>query len=57
MLSIIISTFNRVKELEKCLQHVSSQTFQNYEIIIIDQNTNLPGIEEIVKKHSYNKLF
>ena len=57
MLSIIISTFNRVKELEKCLQHVSSQTFQNYEIIIIDQNTNLPGIEEIVKKFHKTNYF
>ena len=50
MLSIIISTFNRVKELENCLFHVSNQTFRDYEVIIIDQNTNLPGIEDLVKK-------
>ena len=51
MLSIIINTINRVKELETCLHYVSKQTFEDYEIIIIDQNTNLPGIEEIVKKN------
>ena len=57
MLSIIISTFNRVKELEKCLKHISQQTFKDYEIIVIDQNTNLPGIEEIVKKHNTARYF
>ena len=55
MLSIIISTFNRVKELENCLFHVTKQTFKDYEIIIIDQNTNLPGIEDIVKKFDNTK--
>ena len=52
MLSIIINTNNRVKELDICLDFISKQTFIEYEIIIIDQNENLPGIEDIVKKYS-----
>ncbi len=57
MLSIIINTFNRVKELENCLEYLSKQTFQDYEIIIIDQNTNLPGIKDISKKFSKTRYF
>jgi GT2 family glycosyltransferase len=52
MLSIIINTNNRVKELDICLDFISKQTFFDYEIIIIDQNENLPGIEDIIKKYS-----
>ena len=52
MLSIIINTHDRINELEKCLRKISEQTFQDYEIFVIDQNSNLPGIEEIVKKFS-----
>ena len=47
MLSIIISTFNRVKELENCLNYVSKQSFDDYEVLIVDQNENLPGIHDI----------
>jgi MoaA/NifB/PqqE/SkfB family radical SAM enzyme/GT2 family glycosyltransferase len=52
MLSIIINTNNRIKELDICLEFISKQTFVDYEIIIIDQNENLPGIGDIVKKYS-----
>ena len=57
MLSIIISTFNRVKELENCLNYVSKQSFNDYEILIIDQNENLPGIEDLCKKFPKTKYF
>jgi GT2 family glycosyltransferase len=52
MLSIIINTNNRIKELDICLEFISKQTFVDYEIVIIDQNENLPGIDDIVKKYS-----
>ncbi len=50
-LSIIISTHNRIKELTRCLDLVNKQTFSDYEILIIDQNSSLPGIDELVSKY------
>ena len=57
MLSIIISTFNRVKELENCLNYVSKQSFDDYEVLIVDQNENLPGIHDISRKFPKAKYF
>ena len=57
MLSIIISTFNRVKELENCLNYVSKQSFDDYEILIVDQNENLPGIQDISRKFPKARYF
>lgn len=34
--SIIIPTYNSIKELERALQSIREQTFKNYEIIVID---------------------
>jgi len=57
MLSIIINTFNRINELENCLKYLSRQTFEDYEILIIDQNMNLPGIMDIAKKFPKTRYF
>lgn len=35
-ISIIIPTHNRVKQLKECIDSIYSQTYQNFEIIIID---------------------
>lgn len=51
-LSIIINTHNRVTELEKCLSNIINQSYKDYEIIIIDQNSNLPGLDDIINKFS-----
>jgi glycosyltransferase involved in cell wall biosynthesis len=37
--SIVIPTFNRARKLQKALDSVLSQTYQNYEILIIDDGS------------------
>jgi len=57
MLSIIINTYNRINELENCLEYLSRQTFEDYEILIVDQNINLPGIKDLTKKFPKTRYF
>ncbi|MBU2575532.1 glycosyltransferase family 2 protein [Patescibacteria group bacterium] len=40
--SIIIPVYNRAKELAECLESIKNQTFQNYEIIIVDDGSDEP---------------
>jgi len=47
--SIIIPTYNRVKYLRECLKSVFDQTFQDFEIIVIDDGS-YENIEELVIK-------
>jgi glycosyltransferase involved in cell wall biosynthesis len=47
LVSIIIPTFNREKELERAINSVLSQTFTNWEICIIDNNSTDNSIQLI----------
>ena len=38
-LSVIIPTFNSVQTLNKCLESIISQNFDNYEIIVVDDGS------------------
>lgn len=38
-ISIMINTYNRVNELKECLNSIFMQTYQNFEIIIIDDSS------------------
>ena len=49
--SIIISVFNGEKTFEKCLQSILLQTYNNYELIIIDGGSNDKTLE-IINKYS-----
>lgn len=37
--SLIIGTLDREQQLEECITHLLAQTFQDFEIIIVDQST------------------
>lgn len=50
--SLILSTLNRFKEIEIFLYSLEKQTFDNYELIIIDQNNN-HKIKHIVDNFSH----
>ncbi len=39
-ISVIIPVYNGEKTLDKCLESVLSQTYENYEVIVVDNNSN-----------------
>jgi len=49
LVSVVIPTYNRVKELECALTSVLSQTYSNWEILVVDNNSN-DNTEEMIKK-------
>lgn len=50
--SIIIPTYNRLNELKNCLESLKNQTYRNFEVIIIDDNSS-----EIVSENIYTANF
>jgi glycosyltransferase involved in cell wall biosynthesis len=38
--SLILATVGRIEELDKFLQHLDGQTYRNFELIIVDQNSD-----------------
>ena len=42
LVSIIIPYYNRPKKLERCLNSIGSQTYTHFEIIVIDDCSNIP---------------
>ncbi|MCL5423913.1 MAG: glycosyltransferase family 2 protein [Candidatus Marsarchaeota archaeon] len=52
--SIIIPTFNRKNMLVRCIDSILSNTYDNFEIIISDDNSK-DGTNNIIKKYSNNK--
>lgn len=55
LVSIIIVNFNGEKWLESCLNSLNSMTYKNFEIIIVDNDSNDSSIE-IIKRYENIKL-
>lgn len=53
-LSIVIITYNRAEALDKCLASLVNQTFKNFEVIIVDGDSQ-DNTPQVVDKYS-NKL-
>ncbi|MDR0373370.1 MAG: glycosyltransferase [Nitrososphaerota archaeon] len=51
LISVIITTKNEEKNIENCLQSVKNQTFNNIELIVID-NFSEDQTVEVAKKHT-----
>lgn len=52
MISVIIPVFNNYKTLGKCLASVVSQTYNDIEIIVVDDGSyNASEINKIVRKY------
>ena len=55
IVSIIIPTYKRVEKLKRAIDSVLSQTFTNWELIIID-NHSLDGTKELVDDYNNPKI-
>jgi GT2 family glycosyltransferase len=51
LVSIIIITWNSKKHLFKCLDHLSAQTFQGFEVIIVDNGSTDGSLDGLQEKH------
>ena len=47
LITIVIPTYNRCEKIKKALSSVKAQTFQNWEAIIVDNNSN-DGTKEFI---------
>lgn len=55
--SIIIPIYNAEKSLEKCLDSVNAQTFENYEVILIDDGSTDQSLSICKRYEIQNKKF
>ncbi|RCK71812.1 MAG: putative N-acetylgalactosaminyl-diphosphoundecaprenol glucuronosyltransferase [Ignavibacteriae bacterium] len=55
LVSVILPTYNRPESLEKALQSLNNQTFQNFEVIII--NDGGVDVSQIVEKNNQKNNF
>src|SRR4030095_5659835 len=51
-ISVIIPTWNSARMINQCLECLAQQTFQSFEIIIIDNSSSDGSIEHLKKKWS-----
>ena len=49
--SLVVGTYNRVKDLEKFLFYLGKQTYKNFETIIVDQNDD-GRLNELIAQYS-----
>jgi GT2 family glycosyltransferase len=52
--SVIIVSWNSATYLPRCLDHLSRQTFQNFEVLLIDNGSSESGLDEL--KQTYSTL-
>jgi len=61
MISILITTYNSARFLERCLESVRAQTYHQVELVIVD-NASTDGTPDILAKYQnqariiYNKM-
>src|SRR5260221_14302655 len=51
--SVIIPTYRRPKQLLRALKSIQNQTFETFELIVVDNNANLK-IREMIRKFNHH---
>ena len=54
--SIILVTWNSRKHLKQCLECISKQTFKNFEIIIIDNDSQDHSVDYVIEHYAHLKV-
>ena len=55
LVSVIVSTHNRADLLCETLDSILSQTYENFELIVVDDGST-DNTEEVVKRHSAGRI-
>lgn len=56
MVSVIIPNYNGEEHLKECLDSLKNQSFNNFEVIVVDNNSSDNSVEIISNEYSYVKL-
>lgn len=55
MISIIVPTYNRAKEIPKCIKSILSQTYEDFELLIIDDGST-DNTQEVVGEYQDKRI-
>lgn len=55
LVTVVVTTFNRAKELRNTLENILSQTWQNIELIVVNDGSS-DDTEEVVKNYSDSRI-
>ena len=55
MISVVITTFNRAALLDRAINSVLNQSYDDWELVIVD-NSSSDNTDQIVKKYTSNKI-
>jgi glycosyltransferase involved in cell wall biosynthesis len=56
MISLIVSTRNRVQELDRFLAHLDRQTYRDFELLVVDQNAG-EGVRRLLQGHDFPQQY
>ena len=56
LISVIIVNWNRLDDMNETLFSLRSQTYKDYEIVVVDNDSNDGSVEMIEKKYPHVKL-
>ena len=55
LISVVVATHNHAHFLPECLSSIKSQTYTNYELIVVDNGSN-DNTKEVVENFAWDKL-
>ena len=54
LVSVVIPTYGRPEFLDRCIESVLKQTYQNIEIFVVDDNDPDTGVESLLRQKCVN---